>query len=78
MHYSQPKDLEDLRAFCSLVDQERVANMSKAVRYAAAYNKLKRAVPNGNCELKQLVMEVDLDLVSRGMELQQVDGDTAS
>lgn len=33
MYYSQPKYVEELRVFCSLVDQERVENMLNHIIY---------------------------------------------
>lgn len=72
MHYMQPKDIRDLRAFCSIIDQERVENMSKAIKYARAYMSLRKACMHGG-QVSETIKQEDLQLERENLSLHEVD-----
>lgn len=58
MYYSQPKDVEELRIFCSFLDQERCENLTKAICYAAAYQRLYSVAIAAGGKLAEIATEV--------------------
>ena len=72
-YYSQPEDIEELRAFCDLVDQERSENFRKCVRYARAWRQLfLAATKSSDADIKVLATDINTWLSVDGVTTQMV------